>query len=64
HKQDGYTTEVDLPAATTATVSVPVSGATSQVDVNGKPMSVRSAEGGERAVLVLSASGQYVIHSR
>ncbi|MFP5266677.1 MAG: alpha-L-rhamnosidase C-terminal domain-containing protein, partial [Acidobacteriota bacterium] len=29
HKQDGYTTEVDLPAATTATVSVPVSGATS-----------------------------------
>ncbi len=64
HKQDGYTTEVDLPAATTATVSVPVSAPTSQVEVNGKPMTVRSAEGGARAVLVLSASGQYVIHSR
>ncbi len=68
HKQDGYATEVDLPPGTTATVSVPVavpvSGATASVDVNGKPMSVRSAEGGTRAVLVLNAAGRYVIHSR
>ncbi|MGC9198109.1 MAG: alpha-L-rhamnosidase C-terminal domain-containing protein [Acidobacteriaceae bacterium] len=63
HKQNGYVSVVSLPPGTTANISVPVSTPTSHVEVNGQPMSVRSAENGKRALLVLNAPGRYTILS-
>lgn len=66
-KKDGTTgtqTTIDLPADTVAKVSVPVTSATAQVLVNGKPVAGTSAEGGHRRVVVLKAAGRYAIVSR
>ncbi len=64
HKKNGYETVVSLPPGTTANVSVPVSTATASVEVNGQPMSVRSAEGGKRALLVLNGPRRFTILSK
>ena len=63
-KDDGYVTTIELPADVAARVSVPVSSATEQVTVNGKPVKSTSAEGGKRAVVMLSGQGTYTVRSR
>jgi len=61
--QNGYITTITLPPDVSASVSVPVSAAGSQVEVNGKPVSSTPAENGHRALLPLSGQGTYVITS-
>jgi hypothetical protein len=63
-KDDGYVTKIELPADVAARVSVPVAGAHAQVTVNGKPMKSTPAEGGKRAVVMLSGQGTYTVRSR
>lgn len=61
---NGYVTKVDLPPSVEARVSVPVPMAGATVTVNGKPMASTPAEGGKRAVVVLSGKGTYTVTSR
>lgn len=63
-KDNGYVTTIGLPAEEDARVSVPVSAAGATVLVNGKPVASTPAEGGKRAVVMLSGAGSYVVTSR
>ncbi len=61
---DGYTTTITLPADVQASVSVPVASPGVHVLVNGKAHESTPAESGNRAIVVLSGQGTYVIESR
>jgi hypothetical protein len=63
-KDNGYVTTIGLPADEDARVSIPVSSAGATVLVNGRPMASTPAEGGKRAVVMLSGAGSYVVTSR
>lgn len=63
-KDNGYVTTIDLPSGIEARVSVPVPVASATVMVNGKPMASTPAEGGKRAVVVITGQGKYVVTSR
>ncbi len=60
----GYITTIHLPAQVEARVSVPVPAPGARVMVNGTPMAGRPADGGKRAVVVLTGAGRYVVTSR
>lgn len=60
-KNNGIVTTIDLPAGVEARVSVPVPVPSSEVKVNGKAVRSTSAEGGTRAVVLISGEGQYVL---
>jgi hypothetical protein len=62
--EDGYVTTLHLPPRVKATVSVPVQRPTVTLMVNGRKMTSVSADGGKRAVLLLSGPGSYVVTSR
>jgi alpha-L-rhamnosidase len=55
----GMTVAVDVPEGVVARVSVPVSGASAHVSVNGSAAQSTTAEGGARSVVTLSRSGHY-----
>ncbi len=59
-----YVTTINLPPQVKARVSVPVSSPHATVLVNGMPRRSRSADGGRRAVVMLSGRGRYVVTSR
>ncbi|MGC8550743.1 MAG: alpha-L-rhamnosidase C-terminal domain-containing protein [Acidobacteriaceae bacterium] len=61
---NGYVTKIELPPDVKARVSVPVPEAGTKVLVNGKPMASTPAEGGKRAVVMLSGQGSYTVRSR
>jgi hypothetical protein len=61
---NGYVTKIELPSGVQARVSVPVAAVGAQVMVNGKPESSTPAEGGKRAVVMLSGEGSYTVTSR
>jgi hypothetical protein len=63
-KDDGYVTTIALPADVAARVSVPVTSASARVTVNGKSMKSTPAEGGKRAIVMLSGQGTYTVRSR
>ncbi len=63
-KGAGYVTTIDLPPGTEAHVSVPVSGPTEQVLVNGKQEPSMPEENGKRAAFTLRTAGHYEIRSR
>jgi hypothetical protein len=60
----GYTTTIGIPRDVVARVSVPVPSPDAAVIVNGKRMASIPAEGGKRAIVVLSGRGRYVLTSR
>jgi len=60
----GYTTTIGLPRDVTARVSIPVSSPDAGVTVNGRRRASVPAEGGKRAIVVLSGQGTYVVKSR
>ncbi len=60
----GYVTTVQLPPEVKARVSVPVSAPGAKVLANGRPMASVAADGGKRAVVMLSGAGKYVVTGR
>jgi hypothetical protein len=60
----GYVTKIQLPPDVKASVSVPVPVASAKVLVNGKPMASTPAEGGKRAVVMLSGQGSYTVSTK
>lgn len=60
---DNTSIQLDLPARTTARVSVPVISATAKVLVNGRPFSSESSENNTRAIVTLSTAGHYELRS-
>lgn len=60
----GYTTTIALPRDVVARVSIPVSSPDTGVTVNGRQTASVPAEGGKRAIVVLSGQGSYVVKSR
>ncbi|HEX4156640.1 MAG TPA: alpha-L-rhamnosidase C-terminal domain-containing protein [Acidobacteriaceae bacterium] len=61
---DGTVITIDLPAGVKASVSVPLSHPGAAVLIDGHSTPGESAEGGTRAIIDLSASGQYRLTSR
>jgi alpha-L-rhamnosidase len=59
----GFHLALDLPPSVDADVLVPISGAKSNVYVNGAVVSSTAAEGGTRAEIHLSHAGHYDIHA-
>jgi hypothetical protein len=57
----GASIVIDLPSETEAHVFVPVTSASQQIFVNGKPEKSESAESGTRAIIVLREAGHYQI---
>jgi hypothetical protein len=60
----GLAVTLNLPPGTDALVSMPVSGASSQVLVNGKAESSSPAENGKRAVIELKEAGRFEISTQ
>jgi alpha-L-rhamnosidase len=60
----GYTTTIGLPQGVVARVSVPVPSPDAGVTVNGRRVASVGAEGGKRAMVILSGQGTYVVTSR
>jgi alpha-L-rhamnosidase len=59
----GFHLALDLPPSVDADVLIPVSGAKSNVYVNGAVVSSTAAEGGARAEIHLNHAGHYDIHA-
>lgn len=59
----GHETSIELPPDVEARVSVPVSSPRSQVAINGRRTKSAPADGGRRAVVLLSGRGRYVVTS-
>jgi hypothetical protein len=57
-------TKIDLPAATLADVSVPVTSSSAEVLVNGTVVTATPAEDGRRKVVELKTAGHFEIESR
>lgn len=62
-QENGFKTTIDLPAATIARVSMPVSAAGTAITVNGEKQTGEGAENGTRAVVVLNHAGHYELLS-
>ncbi len=59
--QNGYITNIDLPPAVQAEVSVPISTPTMHVLVNSHPTQNSTAENNTRAVILLHGPGHYTL---
>jgi len=58
------TVSIDLPAGTSARVSVPVSAASESILMNGKTVDSTAAEDGARKIVTLSSAGHYELQDR
>jgi hypothetical protein len=63
-RDNGYKTIIDLPPATIARLSVPVSAPGVVILVNGTKQTGESAENGEREIVVLRTAGHFELLSR
>jgi hypothetical protein len=59
----GLDCTIELPAGTTASVSLPVSSATAEITVNGKPETSHWTESDGRREFELSGPGTYSVHA-
>jgi alpha-L-rhamnosidase len=59
----GHETRIELPPDVVARVAVPVSSSAAKVRVNGRRVTSTHADGGKRAVVILSGKGRYVVRS-
>lgn len=63
-KNAGTETVLDLPPDTQASIYLPVSSQNATVTVNGQKQSSTPAESGNRAMITISTTGHYVIHTQ
>ena len=54
---------IEIPAGTTATVSLPVSGPASEITVNGKTQESRWVEGETRREVDLTGPGSFAVRA-
>ncbi|MGB6430737.1 MAG: alpha-L-rhamnosidase C-terminal domain-containing protein [Candidatus Acidiferrales bacterium] len=63
HAAKGIDGKIELPAGTTATVSLPVSSSTAEITVDGKTPTSRWVEGEGRREVDLTGPGSYSVHA-
>jgi len=62
-KDNGFKTAIDLPPATIARVSLPISAPGQAITVNGAKQASEAAEDGTRAIVVLKDPGHFELLS-
>jgi hypothetical protein len=60
---NGIDGTIEIPAGTTATVSLPVSGSTSEITINGKTQESRWIESESRREVDLTGPGRFSVHA-